>query len=59
MRRARRQYAMFQPFSDMLMNLVGMIILIVAVLVIVTVNSKGQLDYHPKAVLPLATRSST
>ena len=49
MRRARRQYAMFQPFSDMLMNLVGMIMLIVAVLVIVTVNSKGQLDYHPKA----------
>src|SRR4029079_17718080 len=47
MRRARRQYAMFQPFSDMLMNLVGMIMLIVAVLVIVIVNSQGQLDHHP------------
>ena len=50
MRRARHQHPIFQPYSDVLLNVLGSFIVIVAVLILtMNVKAKHNLDAHPHA----------
>jgi len=50
MRRRHHQHPVFQPYSDVLLNILGTFIVIIAVLVLtMSVKSKHNLDAHPKA----------